>query len=93
MKTNPLYDLWSRPSEAELLQGDFPEWSIWRDVDDAGNHGDWVAQHATKSERMFRAPDIPALRNLLDEDGRREGAQRAAERSDNHGRPAPPDRG
>ncbi|MFG1826726.1 hypothetical protein ACGFIJ_29960 [Microbispora bryophytorum] len=68
-----LHDLGIWPSPAELLQGDFPEWHIWRDLDETHRHGDWVAQHAAELDR-YRASDIPALRNLLDKD-RRERAR------------------
>lgn len=54
------------PSPAEVLAGDFPSWNIWREVDAHGHHGDWVAQHVKKSDRMYRASSIPALRALLE---------------------------
>lgn len=72
---NHLHDLGTvMPSPAELLQGDFPEWHIWRDLDETHRHGDWVAQHAAELDRVYRASDTPALRNLLDKD-RREQAR------------------
>ena len=71
---NHLHDLGIWPSPAELLQGDFPEWHIWRDLDETQRHGDWVAQHAAEHDRVYRAPDVPALRKLLDQD-RREQAR------------------
>lgn len=63
-----LHDLGIWPSEAEMLQAQFPEWIIWRDHDGSGCHGDWVAQDATCPDRVRRAPDIPALHKLLDQD-------------------------
>lgn len=60
-----LHDLGVMPSQAELLQADFPEWIIWRDIDGSGRHGDWGAQHATDAGRVLYASDIPALRQLL----------------------------
>ncbi|WP_424533612.1 hypothetical protein ACOZ38_25085 [Sphaerisporangium viridialbum] len=67
----PLHDLGTWPSPAEILQGDYPEWHISREVDGSGRHGDWVAQHATEHDGVHRAPDIPALRTQLEKDAAR----------------------
>jgi hypothetical protein len=67
---NPLnFGTW--PSPAEVLQGDYPEWDIWRDIT-SGCHGDWIARHITQPDRVHRAPDISALRKLLEDDAGRE---------------------
>ncbi|WP_433426408.1 hypothetical protein ACQP1V_42845 (plasmid) [Microtetraspora malaysiensis] len=78
----PLHDLGIWPSPAEILQGEYPEWRIWRDVNENGRHGEWVAQHHTMHDLVLRASDINDLRQHL-ETARREAAERGTT-------PAPP---
>lgn len=74
--TDPLHDLGNYPSPAEILEADYPDWRIWRARDENGRHGDWIAEHATDRDRVFRAPDIPGLRTLLEKDAARRHAPR-----------------
>ena len=55
--------LW--PSVAEEVQAIFLDWLIERDITEDGCHGDWIARHRDNEERILRAPDIEALRELL----------------------------
>jgi len=78
MHTDPLHDLGNWPSQAEILQADYPEWHISREVDDAGRHGDWVAAHSTDPDRVLRASDVPGLRTQLEKNAARRRARRDA---------------
>jgi hypothetical protein len=76
---HPLHDLGIWPSPAEILQGVYPEWRIWRDIDESGRHGDWIAEHATERDRVCRAADIARLRMLIDKDTARRRTTRRAD--------------
>ncbi|GAA0934184.1 hypothetical protein [Nonomuraea longicatena] len=56
------------PSPAEILQAEYVEWDISREVDPAGRHSDWVARYSTERDRVHRAADIPSLSALLAKD-------------------------
>ena len=73
---NTPHDLGIWPSPAEILQADFPEWHISRELDSAGRHGMWTAQHSNDRDRVHRAPDIPTLRTYLEKDAARRSAPR-----------------
>jgi hypothetical protein len=59
-----------QPSAAELLRGEYGEdWYIFREMDDAGVHGLWVAERhrptGTPTDKLT-APDIGRLRQKLE---------------------------
>ncbi|QBI56776.1 hypothetical protein [Streptomonospora litoralis] len=52
------------PTEAEILQTEFPDWEIWRDVREDGTHGDWCA---SSGETLLRTTTCDELRGMLRE--------------------------
>ncbi|WP_119927774.1 hypothetical protein [Bailinhaonella thermotolerans] len=52
------------PSVAEEVQALHLDWVIERELTEAG-HGDWLAIHRDDENRVLRAPDIEALRDVL----------------------------
>ncbi|TXK41480.1 hypothetical protein [Nonomuraea sp. C10] len=54
------------PSAVEVLQGDFPDWDIWRERSPGGRHGDWCARPVGDQEsEPLRHANVEGLRDLL----------------------------
>jgi hypothetical protein len=68
MHKDSSHDLGTWPGPNEILQAEYPEWQISREVDSPGRHGHWVARHFTACDRVLRAADIPSLSALLAKD-------------------------
>jgi hypothetical protein len=57
------------PSVAEILQADYPGWTIWREINPTTHcHGDWCAEPTDMpgEEHRLRHADIDELRTLLE---------------------------
>jgi hypothetical protein len=54
------------PSAVEVLQADYPEWTIYRDMEGT-SHGDWIAQNRDSSEQALRHATPEGLKKLLSE--------------------------
>ncbi|MEV0313507.1 hypothetical protein [Nonomuraea fuscirosea] len=54
------------PSAIEVLQGDFPDWDIWRERLSGGRHGDWCARRVGDQDSdPLRHDSVEGLRDLL----------------------------
>lgn len=53
-----------RPSPAETLAGEYPDWLIYREYN-SGRHGDWVAARRGELARELRAATVAELAELL----------------------------
>lgn len=51
-------------SEIELVQAEFPDFTIWREMH-GGKHGDWCARAEGDESPVIRAATPKALRALL----------------------------